>query len=497
MHGVKTSRKDMILGLFAAVLVIAAVFQLERVRAGVEIAAFDVGRTPATLYQRVEGAGPIVVVAHGFAGSRQIMQAYTLALAQSGYRVVAFDFQGHGRNPVPMSGDVTSVEGTTALLVTETREVIAAARGLPDAGEIAVLGHSMATDILVRASIAEAQASRPLSAVVAISMFSQAVTAQAPQRLLVISGQWEGFLRGAALDAVHLVDPAAGEGDLAQAGDVTRRAVVAPMVEHVGVLFSPTAVDAAKDWLDQTYGRQSAGPGAGHMGLWVLALLLGVVVGFRPLVRLLPRAEAMPLIPARRFVIATLLPAVLAPLLIPPVYANFLPVLVADYIMLHLALFGLLQLTLLGAWGQVFRPRALPSVLALGIWGIVIFGLALDRYAASFWPSAARVPLIAVLALGTIPFMVADSLVTQAGRGALWRRVFARVALFASLVLAAVVDPEQLTFVVIVLPVFVLFYLVHGVMGRWVARRSGGVAAGLGLGLCLAWALGVSFPLFS
>ncbi len=34
-------------------------------------------------------------------------------------------------------------------------------------------------------------------------------------------------------------------------------------------------------------------------------------------------------------------------------------------------------------------------------------------------------------------------------------------------------------------------------MGRWVARRAGAGAAGLGLGLCLAWALGVSFPLFS
>lgn len=491
------NRKDLILGLVAAVLVIAAVFQLERGRAGLAISAFDAGRTPATLYQRGEGAGPVVVVAHGFAGSRQIMQAYSLALAQAGYRVVAFDFQGHGRNPVPMSGDVTSVDGTTALLVAETQGVIAAARGLPDAGEVAVLGHSMATDILVRASIAEAQAGRPLSAVVAISMFSQAVSATAPDNLLVISGAWEGFLRGAALDAVHLVDPTAGEGDLAQAGNVARRAVVAPMVEHVGVLFSPTAVEAARDWLDQTYGRQSVGPGVGHMGLWILALLLGVVVGFRPLVRLLPRAEAMPAIPARRFLVATLLPAVLAPLLITPVYANFLPVLVADYIMLHLALFGLLQLTVLGAWRQVFQPRALPAALVLGFWGIVIFGLALDRYAASFWPSAARVPLVAVLALGTIPFMVADSLVTQAGRGALWRRVFARVALFASLVLAAVVDPEQLTFVVIVLPVFFLFYLVHGVMGRWVARRSGGAAAGLGLGFCLAWALGVSFPLFS
>jgi len=44
--------------------------------------------------------------------------------------------------------------------------------------------------------------------------------------------------------------------------------------------------------------------------------------------------------------------------------------------------------------------------------------------------------------------------------------------------------------------VLLLFYLVHGLMGRWIAQRCGSLAAGVGLGVCLAWALGVSFPLF-
>jgi alpha-beta hydrolase superfamily lysophospholipase len=139
------------------------------------------------------------VVAHGFAGSRQIMQAYSLHLAQSGYRVLAFDLEGHGRNPRPMSGDVTSVDGTTALLVAETRAVIAAARALPQAGPVVASGHSMATDIIIRAAIAEREQGNPVAAVVAISMFSEAVTATEPMRLLAISGEWESRLRQAAL----------------------------------------------------------------------------------------------------------------------------------------------------------------------------------------------------------------------------------------------------------------------------------------------------------
>lgn len=178
-------------------------------RSEIEISSFDVETNPVTLYQLPGQTGPIVVVAHGFAGSGQIMQAYSLNLAQAGYRVLAFDFQGHGRNPIPMSGDVNSVDGTTALLVAETRRVIAAARTLPGAGPIASLGHSMATDIIVRASIAEAKAGTPIDAVVAVSVFSQAVTGDQPARLLVISRQWESFLRQSGPDALYLVDPKA------------------------------------------------------------------------------------------------------------------------------------------------------------------------------------------------------------------------------------------------------------------------------------------------
>jgi pimeloyl-ACP methyl ester carboxylesterase len=477
-------------------MILLSVFMLERERSGLQISSYSVGTTPVTLYQLPDQRGPVVVIAHGFAGSRQIMQAYSLHLAQAGYRVLAFDFEGHGRNPVPMSGDITSVDGTTQLLVAETRQVIAAARTLPGASQIALLGHSMATDIIVRASNAETAAGTPVDAVVAISMFSQAVTATEPKHMLVITGQWESFLRKSALDAVHLVDPKAAEGDLAVSGPVTRRAFAAPRVEHVGVLFSPIAVNAAEDWLDTTFGRQAKGR-ADHMGWWILALLAGIVMGFRPLVAGLPKGPKAPEVPVRRFLLATLLPTVAVPLIITPFYHSFMPVLVADYLMLHLALFGLLQLVLLGGWCQLRGAFPTLAVLALAFWGILVFGLALDRYAASFWPSTQRLWIIAALCLGTIPFMVADAFVTQAGRGAVWRRFAARILLFVSLIIAAVIDPDQLTFVVIVLPVFVLFFLVHGLMGRWIGRRSGAVAAGLGLGICLAWALGVSFPLFA
>jgi Serine aminopeptidase, S33 len=477
---------NLLIGALSLGIIALSVFMLERGRAGLVITDLAVGTTPATLYQRPGSEGPLVVVAHGFAGSRQLMQAYSLTLARSGYSVLAFDFEGHGRNPVPMSGDVDAIEGTTQRLVDETLRVLAAGRTLPEVEPgVALLGHSMATDIIARAAIADGA----VDAVVGISMFSKAVTAEQPARLLVISGQWEGMLRSAALTMARLVDPAAVEGATVTAGDVARRVVVAPGVEHVGVLYSATGLREARDWLDATFGRESAGPVV-TPGLWILLLLAGIVVLFRPFAGLLPVGPARPIVPVRRFWAAVLLPAVAVPLVAVLVYRPFLPVLVADYLMIHLALYGAAQLAILRVWPL---PRVVwVAALALVVWGLAVFGLAIDRYAASFVPTAQRWGIIAALGVGTVPFMLADSLVAIGG----WRRLVARLMFLASLAAAAFLDLERLLFVLIILPVIGLFFIILGPPGRWVARQSGAGAAGLGLGVILAWALGVSFPLF-
>jgi pimeloyl-ACP methyl ester carboxylesterase len=479
---------NLVVGVLSLGIIALSVMMLERGRAGLEVRDLTVGTTPATLYTQPGAAGPLVVVAHGFAGSRQLMLAYSLTLAQSGYVVLAFDFEGHGRNPVPMSGDVDAIEGTTQRLVDETLRVLAAGRALVAAGsDVALLGHSMATDVIARAAIADGG----VAAMVGISMFSQAVTPTQPPHLLVISGQWEGMLRDAGLRMARQVDPAAVEGVTVSAGDVTRRAVVAPMVEHVGVLYSATAVREARDWLDASFGRESAAPLV-MPGLWILTLLAGIVVLMRPVSRLLPKAVALPVAPvsARRFWAAVLVPAVLVPVVAVAIYRPFLPVLVADYLMIHLALFGVVQLVILRVWPL---PRVVwVAATALVVWGLLVFGLAIDRYGASFVPTGQRLGIIAALAVGTVPFMLGDCMVAVGG----WRRLVARLAFLASLVAAAFMDLERLLFVLIIMPIIGLFFLILGPMGRWVARQSGTGAAGLGLGVILAWALGVSFPLF-
>ena len=493
--------------MVALVAILVSIYNLENFRQGINSSTLRIGHTPATLYSQADADGAFIIVAHGFAGSRQLMQAYSLSLANAGYRVIAFDFEGHGRNPVPMSGDVTAIDGTTRLLVDETRRVIARARELDvNSTGIVLLGHSMATDVLVRAAMAEEDAGKAIDTIVGISMFSEAVTASFPASLLVINGQWEGRLRSPGLRQLQLVDRNAKEGDTARNEGVVRRVIAAPGVEHVSVLFSMTAVNEALAWIDSVYARQSS-PVVASPGIWILLLLAGIVLLLRPLIQWLPanglptkglptNADYQQALPRRTFLLAVILPAVLTPWLALLPDIGFLPVLVADYLMLHLLVFAAVQLV-------VIRPRlscslstSVVAALLLAFWGIIVFGLALDRYAASFLPTAGRLLIVSVLSIGTVLFMFSDSVVTENGRGLLWRRMVARLTLILSLLAAAFLDAERLIFLLLILPVLMLFYLVHGLMGRWVARRCGPCAAGAGLGLCLAWALGVSFPLF-
>ena len=174
---------------------------------------------------------------------------------------------------------------------------------------------------------------------------------------------------------------------------------------------------------------------------------------------------------------------------------QLLPVLVADYLALHLAIYGVVQIFVLRWFGCRFSPPALPAVAVLLIWGLVVFGLALNRYGANFWPIWERVPILVALAVGAVPFMFADA---HAAFGApLLHRVVLRIGFLASLVAAVALDFDGLFFLIMIAPVIVLFFLTFGMMGRAFARRAGPATSGLALGLVLAWALGVSFPLFS
>ena len=287
-----------VVAVMAATLIGVSLWHLKAAEEGVSITSMTVGGVPATIY-RPQGGGtlPSVVLAHGFAGSQQLMNSFALTFARNGYNALTFDFAGHGRNPNPLTGDVEAIDGATRRLMGDVSAIAAVARDLGD-GRTAVLGHSMASDIIIRF----AQDTPSIAATIAVSMFSPAVTAASPRNLLVIVGDWEPTLKREALRAVGLTT----RPDLPQPGVIygnfksgTARSVAfIPHAEHVSVLFNQATMRQSLDWLDRSFGvTRSTVVDVDRRGTWILVLFAGIVLLAWPLSVLLPRISSVPICP--------------------------------------------------------------------------------------------------------------------------------------------------------------------------------------------------------
>jgi pimeloyl-ACP methyl ester carboxylesterase len=477
----------------ALVVLVLGVLRLEVERASVLERPFETAEGPVRLYTALKPAtGPLVVVTHGFAGSTQMMQYISRDLARAGFTVAAFDFYGHGRSEQRLSPDVTRIEGTTRQLVQQTHAVVDALQaetGL--VGTKGLVGHSMATDIIIRA----ARARSDISGIVAISMYSDAITQEFPKRLLILSGSWEGRLRNVGRAAVAQVGGAELEGITVTDGEILRRAVSVPHTEHVAVLFASQTLEETRLWLAAALGIAPGNPTV-PQGPALLAVLLAICVLSWPLARLLPLRRAEPQPPNfHSFWIALLLPvipAICAAMVVP---GALLGLAGFGNLLAFLVVWGGLALAMLIHRGHRVGQLKLTGLALLLFWGLGVFGLALDRYAAAFLPTGPRLPLLVLLLPGTLLFMLADRFLVD-GAG-IARRIAARVVPVAALSGAMVLGPGDLGLLFTVLPVLVLFYLVYGTMGRAIALRCGPDTAAVGLAVILAWAIAASTPLFA
>lgn len=496
----------------AALLAIsAALWNLAGADALTTVTPVSIGMTPATIYRPASGGPcPVVVIAHGFAGSQRLMQSFALTLARNGYIAVTFDFPGHGRNPKPLTGSITDANGATQTLLAELARVAGYSRELGD-GRLAVLGHSMASDIVVR----YAQKTPGIAATIAVSMFSPAVTATSPSNLLVIVGEWEGTLKREALRAVGLATaPKAAVSGITY-GDLSkgtgRRVAISAHVEHASVLFSQDSMRETINWLDATFGTvRTTPPVLDSRGPWILLLIAGVVLLARSLSRLLP-SIASPGLGAglgwRRLWVPLTVPMFATPILLRPLPTHFLPVLVGDYLAVHFAAYGLITALCLTLTRRARTPATPTSVsataISLAALGVIAFGFIalvwpIDKYVTSFVPGRERIVLVLAMLLGTLIFFLSDEWLTRGAGAARGAYIASKFTFLVSLGIAVALDLERLFFLIIIVPVIALFFVVYGLISRWSYRRTGHpYVAGIANAVAFAWAIGVTFPLLA
>jgi len=519
-RGVRACRW-LVAGLALAAIALAT-WKLERASSGVQTDTLWLGGTPVTVFRPAasSGATPVVLIAHGFAGSQQLMQPFALTLAHNGFAAITFDFPGHGRNSDPMRGGLTDQEASLRTLLASMAQMGDYARRMALAGggsgRYAVVGHSMASDIVVR----HAQAHADVQACVGVSLFAPSIDAStpadSPRNLLVIDGALEpAVMAREALRVVARSGAAMATQDITYgrfADGTARRATLSPGVEHIAVLYSAHTLHETLDWLNAAFARPAASrPYIDARGPWLGALLVGVVALAWPLSHGLPRLQ--PSAPGaserqrwwrwRGQAALTFWPALLTPLVLWKMPTDTLPILLGDYLVLHFGLYGALTMAGLAACGRwPKRPiRGQGLALALAIVGVAAYGLLavgipVDRYVFNVRPEAVRLPLIAALFAGTLPYFLADEWLTRAVDAPAAAYLVSKLCFLLSLVVAIALNPPRLFFLALIVPAILVLFVIYGLFSRWTCRRTRQpIVAAVANALAFGWFIAVTFPL--
>ncbi|MFF0309832.1 alpha/beta fold hydrolase [Streptosporangium sp. NPDC004379] len=501
-----------------------------------------------------EKRSPGVVVAHGFAASKQIMRGFADTLARHGYVVVLLDFAGHGANGRPFSRASQGSSGPSGSraslgdgLTDDLSAALAFLRALPyvDTAKIGLVGHSMGAGAVLR----QAAADPGVAATVAISTGSADGGATGVRDLLVLAGGLElGGIRAAGPALVRSAHPDAVPGRTY--GDFTagtaRRAEEIPGVEHIGVLFASATHRATLDWLNAALG---AVPGRAASEVYplhrvgpALLLHLAAVLSFGALASLLlpgrpgrdPRPEpvggtGLPRIALLAGPVVAGAAAMLVMRVAPP---GWLPVEVADYAIGFIAVHGLVlsAAALVGRTGTVRLNRAWamsrgrtadgqdragtgPSprtpvssaarsarlvAAAAGLTAFTVLGFAVPAHLgwANSVPSGVRLWLLApaLLAAGALVSGLEILARRRSPSGAVLVHAWGALSVVAAMAVAVVAAGAP-GFVVFVIPLFAVLLAWQGVTAAGL-RAAGApvwVTSVVGAAL-LAWPLALTFP---
>ncbi len=480
------------LGLFMFLL---SILQLETEDRGLSITHIQAGELPVTLISpdaEIKIDRPLVLIGHGVAGSRVIMRGYALTLAYAGYNVALWDFSGHGGNSQPLP-----VDRNEGALVVDAEAALQAAKdnGYP-VERIAVLGHSMGSGVALSYGILHPET----MATIAVSPVDRPVTAELPRNLLLLA---EGFDQRFIGNAWQLLVQAGGPGGDPGLGTARKMEVISG-VEHILIMFSPTAQKAARQWLDDTFVSQ---PGAEDYTdrrlLWYVIGLVGTLLFFWSLSPLINEMEYETIEPVELSVgrrIGALVVGALGATGILYVLSqagldinNLLGLLVGGYLLLWFAVAGALSILLLGRMpGQLVRPALFGSLMVfatlwigLGLLGnYVLLPWIMISKRLIFWPLGVllSLPWLVAVAQAVLP-------ASRLGR-ALWWLGYSLI-LVGALSLSLRLNPE-LGFLILILPIFPLVLGLHALAAGPYRWRS---TFALGGALFIGWLVIAVFPL--
>nr|WP_228035753.1 alpha/beta fold hydrolase [Oculatella sp. LEGE 06141] len=445
-------------------------------------------------------AVPGVLIAHGFAGSKQLMLGYGHVLAHAGYAVMLWDFDGHGANPARLQRYELQQNLDVALQALLAQPEV-------DPERLALLGHSMGSGIVMTAGIRNPER---FAATVAVSPTGATTTPNVPRNLQLQAGSGEGRF---VSNAQRLLAQAGGENSNLAEG-LGRELIVIPGVEHITILFSDGSHQAARRWLNATFGSADDSQSAdltgqryrdrrmGWYGLHLLGWLVGLAavgLGAPAAIAPLDSESATPaakIAPVQRWVGLVIAPMVAVAGLVLLSQKMDLQALGGVQVGGAVGVWFLIAgLTWLAVLARLPRPTLVAVGLGIGLFGWlwVAFGAMAQVVWLQWWLIPIRLRLWLPLAIACLPWFLASGIVQQnigVGKRILWW-LGQSLSLIGGFVLTLNFLP-QLGFMFLLLPLFPpllgILSLVAGLLNRaWVYA--------IGSALFFGWLLAAGFPL--
>ncbi|MCC5669836.1 alpha/beta hydrolase [Nostoc sp. CHAB 5784] len=428
---------------------------------------------------------PGVLIAHGYAGSKQLMLGYAYTLADAGYAVIVWDFDSHAANTKPLRKNSLQQNLDVAYEALVKQPEV-------DKLRLATLGHSMGSGAVMSAAINNVNR---YAATVAISPTSASVTPKAPDNLQLQAGSWEGRF---IANAKRLLESAGGENKNLFQGK-GRELVIIPNAEHITILFRDQSHLAARNWLDATFGIQRQSTYVDYRMIWYVLHFLAWLVILGAIAPILTTS----FLPSRVEQLKSWAGLIVAPFVASGtlVVGNWLGdidnlggVLVGTAVSIW---FGAAGLT----WLVIMSRMQRPTVRGLGI-GIVLFIVLWIGFGAmaqvvwlQWWLTGIRLQLFPILALVSFPWFLASGIAQQNllfGKRLLWW-LGQSVALIGGFILVLYLLPN-LGFIYLLLPLFPILMAIFSFTSSLFNEYW---SYAIGNALFFGWMLAATFPLAS
>lgn len=466
-----------IFGLFSLMFV-------ELDRRAYESSNFNNSYSSIEIIESISPSKEFIIISHGFAGSKEMMRQIAYDIANAGSNAVLFDFIGHGSNQQKLVNQPAEITGTTQQLVAQLSDIIKSVyEKFGNEISISLVGHSMASDIVIRAS-----ADERIKSVVAISPYSTGITPDFPKDLLLISGQFENHLRSHALQMAKSFKPEAKENTEYANEKIRRKASFIENTGHVSVIYAPQTSRIIIDWLNlENYDR----PFWKTQILWIIIGVTFIVVGMSRLNANLVHQNISDA--ENKRALRKLLLATIFSLSSGLIEINLLPIYGFERIAFYFGLTGLFAYL----FSFDYQITKLKIDLLLWLKLILCFGLLcflINRYIGSFTLSENRLTAFITLILPITLFcLVIEKLIVTYS---IWISILLRGLPIIGFSILLILFPEEYGLMFTTVLIYILYFIVFGYIGRHQRKKIGHLKVGLTHGIFLSFAFAATNPIF-